>query len=62
MTKSGHPKFDYFRIGFAFKNDYGKIVEAKTIERYNKAKSEELAAMETFPIKYMGNEATIISN
>jgi len=51
----------FYSIYFAFKNDFGQIIETKTNGReYTKQMAEKIAELETFPIKYMGDIAVII--
>jgi CMP-N-acetylneuraminic acid synthetase len=50
----------FYSIYITFKNDYGKIVETKTDCSYRRHEAEALAAMQSFPIKYMDNQAIIM--
>jgi len=49
----------YCKIRFTFKNDAGKTLEVKT-DVYTKSETETLAAMKSFPIKYIGSNAVIM--
>ncbi len=53
----------YYEIHFSFENDSGKIIETKTSGSvFSICKAEALALMKTFPIRYMGDNAVIITD
>jgi hypothetical protein len=50
----------FYSIRFTFKNDYGKYVETKTECSYRRYEAEALAAMKSFPVKYLDEQAVIM--
>jgi hypothetical protein len=50
----------YFRIHFSFEDYDGRIIEVKTGSSYSQHEAEAIAAMQSFPIKYMGDKAVIM--
>ena len=51
---------NYNNIYFTFKNDQWEYVEVKTGALYEDYEAEALKAMQSFPIKYIGDKAVIV--
>ena len=49
-----------YRIHFVFEDYDGRNIEAKSGSSYRRHEAEALAAMKSFPIKYMGEKAIIM--
>ena len=60
---AGNKKVSYYEIHFSFKNDSEKIIETKTSGGvFSMYEVEALTVMKTFPIRYMGDNAVIMTD
>ena len=59
----GDNKIPYYEIHFSFKNDSEKIIETKTSgDVFSMCEAEALAVMKIFPIRYMDDNAVIMTD